>query len=155
MATDTVVAVTHDQWIPVTDDIHVSAIVVDDGAVTTYTEGTDYEYNTRLNMIKALSTGAIPDGADVTINGTKAAVTGQRISVATKTATRVKIVVDGLNLAEAGNPDVLATAWQVLLTPDGDLDIIGESHVNPSFTCTFETPSNRTEPITLDFPEVG
>ena len=127
-----------------------SVVVTDSTGTTTYVEGTDYEINYRLGMLRALSGGAITDVQDLLVDYATSAVSGQRIQAMTRSQIKASIVVDGVNMAD-NNRQVRAEIFRATLAPDGALDLMAEEHITASFTGTMETPPGQTAPYILDY----
>ena len=127
-----------------------SVTVTDSTGTTTYVEGTDYEINYRLGMLRALSGGAITDGQNLLVDYATSAVSGQRIQAMTRSQIKARIVVDGVNMAD-NNRQVRAEIFRATLAPDGALDLMSEEHITASFTGTMETPPGQTAPYILDY----
>jgi len=126
-----------------------SVVVTDSGGSTTYTEGTDYEINYRLGMLRALSGGAITDGQSILVDYSTSAVSGERIQTITRSQIKARIVVDGVNMAD-GNRQVHAEIYRATLAPDQPMDLLAEQHATVSFTGTMETPVGMSSPAVID-----
>ena len=139
----------HDRWVEI--GLHmVDALVVQDATdTTTYTAtgaDPDYEVNARLGMIKALSTGAIADGAVLHVTGNKLAITGGSVMEAmTKANVRVRFKLDGQNYDDGRN--FITDVYQMRLNPTSDFSLIGEDFVDVTFEGSLETPAGYTTPM--------
>ncbi len=123
--------------------------VTDSAGSTTYNEGTDYEINYRLGMIRPLAGGAINDAQTTLVDFASSAVTGERISTMTVSQMKGRILVDGVNMAD-NNRQVHAEIFRATLAPDQALDLLAEQHAVVSFTGTMETPVGKTSPAIID-----
>ncbi len=126
-----------------------SVVVTDSGGTITYLEGTDYEINYHLGLIRAIEGGAITDGQSLLVDYATSAVTGKRITAMTRSQFKCRILVDGVNMAD-DNKQVHAEIYRATLTADGEIDLLAEEHLTVSFTGTMETPAGKSEPYTLD-----
>lgn len=142
-----------DKWVEL-GKYMVSDVVVKDAATgaITYVEGTHYEVNPRLGLIKAISgaAGGIVDNAAVDISYAYAAVAGSQMAAMTKTNVRVRLVLDGQNYADGRN--FILDIYSARLAPSGDFQFQAGSDkkfIEAQFEATMETPSGRTEPFKL------
>ena len=107
----------------------LTLIVTDSGAVTTYTEGTDYKIlNAKIGMIEILPTGAITDGESVKFVGTMGTTVASRIDAGTKVGRRVRILFVGTNLDN--NANVTVEVYDVVLTPQSGVDFLADDFVS-------------------------
>ena len=103
----------------------VSAVVVkDETDTTTHVEGDDYEVDTRLGLIKVLSTGSIADGATIHISYTYAAVTKDKITAADSPVISCRVLLDGINYAN--NKDVKVIIDLARLKPSSAVDFLAD-----------------------------
>lgn len=85
----------HDKWVQLANiNVEDGTVSIDDGASGTFTEGTDYEVNERLGMIKALSTGTMDDATAYDTSYDYTAITGYKVVGHTKQNVRVKLFGD-------------------------------------------------------------
>jgi hypothetical protein len=104
----------------------VSAVVVtSDPAGTTFVLGTDYELDDKLGLIRAISGSAMASDPTVLIAYTYKAVTGDRIQVGTDLTTRARLLLRGVN--DADDSAVEWEAYQAVLTPAGEIDLLSEA----------------------------
>jgi len=135
-----------DRWVEIGLNMVDALVVKDSTDTTTYDEGTDYEVNTRLGLVKALSTGTIPDGAVLHVTGNKLAITGgSSMSAMTKSNVRVRIKLDGQNFEDGRN--FITDVYQMRLNPTSDFSLVGEEFVDVTFEGTLETPAGYTTPM--------
>jgi hypothetical protein len=125
-----------------------SVVVTSDPAGTTYVEGTDYEVNYALGLLKVLSGGAISDAANLLVDYAHGAIDGWRVRGATRTQAKGRFILDGRNLIN--NKTVRFEAYSVLLTSDGEIDFMADDPVEFGMTGRMETPSGKTEPFILE-----
>lgn len=123
-----------------------SVVVTDDGATVTYVEGTDYEINYALGMIKALAT--ITDAQSLKVDYAHGAVDGWKVSGATTPQAKGRLILDGRNLIN--NKSVRFEAYSCLLVSDGEFDMMGDDVTEFSLSGRLETPSGKTEPFVIE-----
>lgn len=106
---------------------NISAVALKQGA-TTYVLNTDYQITDAVRgIIKILTTGGVTDGTALTIDYTKAAMTG---------GSALDAIFGGADAAIEGKlrfvsnnttgPNWDLTAWNVSLRPNGDVSLISE-----------------------------
>jgi hypothetical protein len=130
--TDEAVTASLDHWIPLANK-SVSAVVVKNSAgTTTYVAGTDYILDAIAGFIQCLSTGTITAAEALKVTYTKAALTGNAISVGTRAEIQVRIEGDMVNLAN--NKSVHVIVPKAKLSPAGGLDLLGSTFLVASMT---------------------
>lgn len=108
---------------------------------TALAEGTDYEVNRDMGLIKALKpTAAIA----VEITGKTKAVTGTRITGATEITKSRRVLIDGINLAT--NQKVRVIFHQVTFTAKGATDLMKGDFVEGQLEGTLVTPAGKDAP---------
>ncbi len=136
----------HDKWVEIGLNMVSDLVVKDATGTTTYVLGTDYEVNTRLGMVKALSTGTITDAEALHITGNKLAIAaGSSMEAMTKANIKVRIKLDGQNYDDGRN--FITDIYQMRLNPTSDFSLIGEDFVDVTFEGTLETPTGYTTPM--------
>lgn len=134
-----------DKWVEIGLHMISNLVVKDETDTTTYVLGTDYEVNTRLGMVKALSTGNIANGATLHVTGDKLAIDGSSMEAMTKANVRVRVKLDGTNFDDGR--DFVTDIYQMRLSPTSDFSLIGEDYVDVTFEGTLETPTGYTTPM--------
>ncbi len=134
-----------DKWVDIGGVMVASAVVKDPTGVTTYTLGTDYLLNTRLSMIKALSTGTITSGEICKVTPTFEAVDGIEMKGMTKSNVRIRVKLDGQNFNDGRN--FISEIYQMRLQPTSAFSLIGSEFVDVTFEGSLETPAGYTEPF--------
>lgn len=126
----------------------VSNVVVQDVTdTTTYAEGTDYVINTRLGMIKALSTGSIADADVLHINYDYAAASFDTIATGTTPTIRAKLVLDGTNFVTGKNCTV--TVLSARLKPTSAIDFLSDDFLPLELEGLCEIPEGQTSPVNV------
>ncbi|MGJ0489603.1 hypothetical protein [Methylobacter sp.] len=125
-----------------------SVVVTNDGATTTYVEGTDYEINYSLGMIRAIPTGDITEAQALKVDYAHAAISGWKVAGGTKPQAKGRLILDGRNLLN--NKTVRLEIYRALLTSDSDFDTMGDDVVEFGLSGRMETPSGKTEPFILE-----
>lgn len=115
---------------------------------TTFVLGTDYEIDDKLGLVRPLEGGAV--GAYAFAGYSYHAITGDRIEVSTDYTVRARLVLRGTN--DSDDSAVEWEAYSVLLTPNGEFDLMSAEPVQAQFSMEFETPTGKDHPIRLDFP---
>ncbi len=134
-----------DKWVEIGGVMIASAEVKDPTGTTTYALGADYVLNTRLSMIKALSTGSIPSGEICKVTPTYEAVDGIEMKGMTKSNMRIRVKLDGSNFNDGR--DFISEIYQMRLQPTSAFSLIGVDFVDVSFEGSLETPAGFTEPF--------
>jgi hypothetical protein len=131
--TDEAVTAVLSQWVSLASR-SVSAVVVKNVAgTTTYVANTDYIVDLSAGMIQCLPTpGAITAAEALHVSYTKAALTGNAISVGTRAEIQVRIEGDMINLAN--NKPVHVVVPKAKLSPAGGLDLLGSTFLVASMT---------------------
>lgn len=111
-------------------------------------EGTDYRLNRPLGLILAIQGGAIDAADTVYVTGAYDGATGTRISGATRTEVRCRILFDGINQADGSQ--VTVDIFEAVLSADSEFDFLADDFGVVSLTGTLKTPTGRTEPFTVD-----
>lgn len=117
------------------------------GGTVTYVLGTDYEINYRLGMIRAITGGAITDGATVNVSGSYAAVSGTQIAGGKQSQVRAKFRLDGKNFAD-GLP-VIVDVYEGILAADGEFDFLADDFNTVPLNGRLKTPVGKTEPFVI------
>jgi len=150
--TDLEVTAVHDKWVEIgADNIAAAGFTVKDTTgVTTYDEGTDYEVNRRLGLLKVLSTGAIADAAALKASGSESAITsGARINGAQRYKTVMKWKLDGINLVD--NRDVLVGANRAVVTSDAAYDFLQDEVSEAPLAGKLEIPAAGQAPFVIEW----
>ncbi len=114
----------------------------------TYVEGTDYEVNRTLGMVKILTGSAIVDGASVKFTGDYLAISGTTIAGSTQSQVRAKFKLDGVNFADQS--PCIVFCREAVLTPDNAFDFLGSDFAKISLKGRLKTPTGQTDPFTVE-----
>ncbi|HBI15020.1 MAG TPA: hypothetical protein DDY20_05830 [Desulfobulbaceae bacterium] len=135
-----------DKWVPI-EQINLTTCVVKDATdTTTYVEGTDYEVNLRMGMIRVLDFAL--DGDLLHISGTKEAASGAKITGATSPVINVGLYLDGKNYVSGS--DIKLRVWKAQLRAEGDFDLLAQGGFPElSFTGSMITPTGKTWPFEI------
>jgi len=135
-----------DKWVDIGHLDLATCVVKDETDTTTYVEGTDFEVNTRLGLLKVIS--ATIDGDELHISGNKAASTGFKITGATSPIINVGLYLDGKNYIGGG--DVKLRVWQAQIRAEGDFDLLAQGGFPElSFAGTMITPNGKSWPFEM------
>ncbi|MGI6655258.1 MAG: hypothetical protein ACOX5Z_00200 [Desulfobulbus sp.] len=132
-----------DRWVSVGHRDLDTCVVKDSTDTTTYEEGSDYEVNTRLGMIRVIN--AELDGDVLHVSGNTAARTGVKITGSTRPMVNVALRLDGKNFAN-GSP-VQIEVYHAQLRSDTEFDFLGEDFPELTFTGTMLTPTGKLWPF--------
>lgn len=128
------------------ENINTSGFVVTNNAAsTTYTEGTDYEVNRVLGMIKVLESGTIPDTEVIKIDFGYAAAAGTKILGGTQAQVKGMFRLDGLNLVT--NLPVDAICWEVVMKNDQGIDFLADDFGKVVLTGRANVVSGKAAPF--------
>ncbi len=136
-----------DKWVEIGHKNLTGTIVVKENIATplvTYVEGTDYELNKPLGMIRVLSTGAIDAEDGVKITGAFNATTGTLIKGQTNVDIRCRILFDGINKADGSQCTV--DVFEAIISADSEFDFLADDFGNVSLTGTVKTPADKDAP---------
>lgn len=143
------VAVKMDRWVPVTKENLGEVVEVGNvGATVTYEEGVDYLLNRPLGLLKAIAGGALIDGASVLVSGPYGAISSTKISGATNTDIRARIIFDGKNQAD-GLP-VIVTVHEAIIAADSAFDFLADDFNTVTLPGTMKTPAGKSEPFIVE-----
>ena len=125
---------------------------VTSGAMTatgpTYTEGVDYLLNRSMGALKALSTGTIPANSTVLLTSAYNAISGSRISGATTPNMRARFTLDGRNMADLTDCQVIV--YEAIIAPDQAVDLLSGEFVTTSLSGRMKTPAGYVSPFIVD-----
>lgn len=148
--TDEAVVVHHDRWTKL-DNVNLSdtpAVAVDDSNGTTYTEGTDFEIDSRTGMIKALSGGSIGDGDTVDVDYSYDAIAGFQIIGQTNNDVRVRIYGDMVDRVTGKRGDLIV--HDVRFRPSEAINLmLPDGFLRSALEGRMITPSGETGPFTF------
>lgn len=118
----------HNQWVKLSQR-NVSAVTI-----SGKTLGTDFEVNSRMGLVRSLSTGSIADNAATSINFSYGAISGTRIAAGEVSKIEVELQFDGLNLED--NSDAFALIPKMILVPKTDINLLADDFVTVEFDGT-------------------
>ena len=137
------------KWVSIGQlNLDATITVENDAGTTTYDENDDYKLNRRLGLLMVLPGSAIADGATLKVSGAYDGASGTRISGATQSEVRCRIVFDGVNMADG--TDVTAEVWEAVLSAESEFDFLPDDFGNVTLTGTAKTPTGKTEPFVVD-----
>jgi hypothetical protein len=120
---------------------------------TLLVEGTDFELNRHLGMIRALDGGALIDN-DVVIleNGAFGANNASRILGGLAADVRVKFILDGRNRVDRGN--VKVTVHEAVLRSDEVMDFLSGGYLTTSLSGRMKKPANQPSAFEVEVQAV-
>jgi hypothetical protein len=125
-----------------------SVVVTNSGATVTYVENTDYTINYALGMLMAITGGAITADEALKIDYAYGAISGFKVSAATRPQVQGALRLDGRNLADG--KALLITVDRALLVSDGDVNFMDDKFVEIGMTGRMETLLGKTTPYTVE-----
>jgi hypothetical protein len=123
--------------------------VKDETDTTTYVEGTDYEVNKRLGMIRPLAGGGISQGDVILVSYTGADVTGSVISGAVQPQIEAEIMLDGRNLADGTPMQVMVD--RAVMAPTSPVDFLSDDWTTLELEGRALTVEGKTSPYSTKF----
>ena len=147
--TDEAVTARVGKWVDLVQANVSSVVVTDSTGATTYTEGTDYEVNARLGMIRVLSGGAINDGDSLLVDYSYGAESGVKITGITEPIIKLAILMDGRNLVNGR--DCRVEVWEAQVTADAAIDFLSSDFLTASLKGRMITPSGKSGPIDVTY----
>lgn len=107
----------------------ITSVVVNQGSLGPFVEGTDYEVNSEFGIIRILPGGTITDDDDLTVAFEAPAVQINQVRIARKASSvgRLLYLADDANNSGAAAKDRLEV-WKVDVAPDGELNFVGDDY---------------------------
>lgn len=136
-------------WVPLTKGgLTGPQTVTNTGVSLAYTQDQDFEINTQMGWIKALTGGAIANNQSIKVSSTYGAYTGTKITGATKTDIRAEIIFVGINMVDQS--PCIVRIWEGIIAPDAALDFLGDNFYATPLPGTMRTPTGQSEPFTVE-----
>ena len=111
-------------------------VTADDGDMANYVEGTDFEVNYRLGLVRPIEGGDITDGDPVFFDYTHTGAEGHEVEGSTRQEVPVRVLLDGTNLLTNGRVEFYAD--RLVLRPGEGFDLMAEEPAAPQFEGEFE-----------------
>lgn len=136
-----------DKWSPVsTPGSGISSVVVkDDADTTTYVANTDYVLDATAGLIKPLSGGAISDGDTLHVDYAYGAVTGSKVTGATRPLVNVAIIFSGKNVFDGSQAAV--QVFKASIRPASAVDFLSDDPQELQFDGKMVTPAGKSWPF--------
>ncbi|WP_017941712.1 hypothetical protein [Thioalkalivibrio sp. ALE6] len=134
-------------------NVEVAADDNGEPAATPLVEGTDYEVEHRLGMIRALEGGAILDGDPVHVTFDAAEVTGDMIRGAARSEIRAELIFDGIDTVT--NDPVIMEFDRVILSGSGEFDFLSDEFNTVDVGGRTITVEGKDEPYRIRFPSAS
>lgn len=112
-------------------------------------EGTDYEVEERLGMIRALEGGSVEDGDTLHVTFDAEEVTGDMIRGAARSEIRGELVFDGLDTVTGQS--VVIEIDRVILSGSGEFDFLSEEFATVDVGGRMVTLPGELEPYRIRF----
>lgn len=146
---DQAVTIKKDRWVAIGKENLIAPIIVKHTSSTpVYVEGVDYVLNYDLGMIKVLTDSVIVDAASLKVSGPYGAISSTKISGATNTDIRAKILFDGKNQADGLLCKV--TVWEAIIAADAAFDFLSDNFNTVNLPGKMKTPAGKTEPFVVE-----
>ena len=110
----------------------------------------NYEVNMRLGLLRLLETSSLETGEELTVTLSKAAVTGERVSGATRSQIDVSMFLDGRNLATGD--DIFVRVPRATLNADNEVDFLADEFVGVELTGITVVAEGETAPYYVERP---
>ena len=130
---------------------NVSNVVMKNADGVALTELEDYVLNTRLGMIKFLSSGSVSEGATVTKTYSYGAVQGKRIKGGRVTEIECALILDGQNMVN--NKDCTVKIFKCKLRPASEVDFLMDDFQSLTLEGTLVVPEGQTEAYQVGYLE--
>lgn len=125
-----------------------SATITGAAGSATYVEGTDFNVNRNIGMVRALSTGGIVDGQPLKVTAACNAYTGTRITGATQSSITCRVVFDGVNLVD--RTPVIVTVDQVSISSKAAVDFLADNFGTVPLSGQMVTLPGKDGPFTVE-----
>jgi len=123
------------------------AVYDDASKTTTYTEGTDYEFNYALGMLRPLVGGAITVSTVVYVDGDYGALSGNIVAGGVQPAIDVAFLLDGKNQVNGDSVEVRVV--KATLAPTSEVDFFGEDFNTLELEGELQLPTGSSEAYTV------
>jgi hypothetical protein len=117
---------------------------------TSFTLDTHYELDDKLGLLRPIAGTTLAALPNAFASYTYSSVTGTRIEVSTDYTVRCRLLLRGTN--DADDSAIEWEAYQALVTPNGEFDLMASEPVQAQFSLEFETPDTEDHPIRMEFP---
>lgn len=133
---------------------NVGTVVVKPTAIgTPFVAGTDYEVlDAREGLIRPIAGKAMAASGTCYIDYHHGVLSGPAVVWGTDSTVRAHVLLVGNNDASAAGEEVRFEAPSVLLTPDGEIDLMSKEPIKAKFKMAPETPDGAAGPATLSYP---
>mgnify|MGYP000952133558 CR=1 FL=1 len=137
-----------DTWYAASKRNLSSVVVKNNAGDVTHVLGTDYEVDTRLGLVRALTGGAITAGLAVKVSASYAAFSGEKFDGELVSQRSFRILFDGRN--EVSGKDILVEYHEVpIQAPQEIFDFLSVELLSLTLTGTPITPTGKTSPYTI------
>ena len=127
-----------------------SVVVKDSGETTTYVEGTDYEVNTNVGLLKALESGDITDGETLKVSYDYDEA-GMKILGSQNAEIKGALILDGINQVN-GKP-CRVYVHEARLKTTKEVDFLADDFATLALEGTLLTPEGKNEPYYIEYEE--
>lgn len=132
------------------------ALTITDSTTTAVTEGTHYELNRHLGMIRVFPSGTgagqqnvVAEDEVLTISaGSYLAITGSKILGGTSPDVRAQFIFDGRNRVDGAN--VKVTVWEAIMSASEAMDFLAGGFLNTALTGRMKKPVGKQAAFELE-----
>ncbi|WP_457571311.1 phage tail tube protein [Desulfovulcanus sp.] len=128
---------------------NLSNLVLKDAAGNSLTELEDYVVNTRLGMVKFLSSGSVIKGTTVTKTYDYGQTTGKRVKGGRVTEIECALLLDGANITTG--KDCTVRVFKCKLRPSSEVDFLLSDFQSLTLEGTLVVPEGQTEAYQVDY----
>ena len=122
--------------------------VVPSGSDSTLAEGVDFKLNRPLGLIMLLPDSTAPEDTVFKVSGAYSGTTGTRISGGTQSEVRVRIVFDGINMADG--TECTAEVFEAVLATESEFDFLPDDFGVVTLSGNCKTPVGKDAPYIVD-----
>lgn len=122
--------------------------VVPSGSDSTLVEGTDFKLNRPLGLIMLLPGSTAPEDTVFKVSGAYSGTSGTRISGGTQSEVRVRIVFDGINMADG--TECTAEVFEAVLATESEFDFLPDDFGVVTLSGNCKTPVGKDAPYIVD-----
>lgn len=145
------------KWVPLPfANIGAGALTISDSTPTALTEGTHYELNRHMGMIRVFPTGA-GDGQQTVVAadevltisaGAYGALSGSRIQGGVAPDVRAMFVFDGRNRVDGAN--VKLTVWEAIMSASEAMDFLAGGFLTTALSGRMKKPVGKPAAFEMD-----
>lgn len=141
------------KWVPLPfANIGAGALTIADSQATALVEGTHYELNRHMGMIRVFAApaqAAVTEGETLTISaGAYGAQSGSRIQGGVAPDVRAMFILDGRNRVDGANMKL--TVWEAIMSASEAMDFLAGGFLTTALTGRMKKPAGKASAFELD-----